>query len=236
MKEIRPAATILLLRLHPQNGLETLLLKRNKKLKFGPGFWVFPGGKIEEADIAATDSEEAAAKLAAVREAKEEAGLDLSTDALTYFCHWTTPIIQPRRFSTSFFYAFIEDGSVEIIIDDSEIKDHLWITPKEALAKSKARTLPIMPPTFLALQRIQHCTTNEEVLAEFKKYQPRVLPTIGMKDKIIYCLYEGDAGFKNGDVDCAGPRHRLVGPMDGNYTFEYSADCEVAAVNGGNHV
>ena len=234
MIKIRPAATILLLRAHPENGLEALLLKRNQKLKFGPGFWVFPGGKIEEADLLDTKNGEAAAKLAAVREAKEEAGVDIPTEDLLYFCHWTTPAVQPRRFSTTFFYAFLDDPDTAITIDDGEIKDYMWITPKEAIAKSQERSLQLMPPTFLALQRIHKCSTNEEVRQEFQKYQPRVLPTIAMKGQTIYCIYEGDAAFKNGQEDTPGARHRLFGAMDGNYTFEYS-NCEVPAVNGGNH-
>ena len=52
---------------------------------------------------------------------------------------------------------------------------------------------------------------------------------------ILHYVYEGDAAYKNGRHDTPGPRHRLVGAMDGGYKFHYR-DCEVAAVNGGNHV
>src|SRR5438876_6495650 len=86
-----PAATVVLLR-DGTDGLETLLLRRNSKLEFAGGMWVFPGGRIGTADYvselvgAAGDrlpplerepaAMLAAAKRAAVREAKEEAGLD----------------------------------------------------------------------------------------------------------------------------------------------------------------
>lgn len=235
MSNLRQAATIMLVREKPTGGLEVLLLRRNRKLKFGPGFWVFPGGKIEEADRMATQNVVEAAKLAAVREAQEEAGITLSTADLSYFCHWTTPIIQPKRFATSFFYAVIQDQNLKITIDDSEIKEHLWLSPQEAIERSNKRTLALMPPTYLALQRISKCTKEQEVRAELDRFQPKVLPTIAMKDNLIYCLYEGDSAFKGGDIDTTGAKHRLIGAIDGNYQFIYE-DCEVPAVNGGNHV
>lgn len=235
MSNLKSAATIMLVREKPAGGLEVLLLRRNRKLKFGPGFWVFPGGKIEEADRQATNTVLEAAKLAAVREAEEEAGVILPTTALSFFCHWTTPIIQPRRFATSFFYAVIQDQQLSITIDDSEIKEHIWLSPQAAIQRSNKRTLALMPPTYLALQRICKCKNEQEVRAELNRFQPRVLPTIAMKDELIYCLYEGDVAFKGGDVHAIGAKHRLIGKMDGNYQFIYE-DCEVPAVNGGNHV
>ncbi|HBX73628.1 MAG TPA: hypothetical protein DEG86_11640, partial [Halieaceae bacterium] len=45
----RPASTVVLLRDGPE-GLETLLLKRNKALLFAGGYWVFPGGALEASD------------------------------------------------------------------------------------------------------------------------------------------------------------------------------------------
>jgi len=227
----RPAATIMVVREKTNKDLEVLLLRRNKKLKFGPGFWVFPGGKIEDADKHASLTEEEAAKIAAAREAKEEANIDLLPADLSYFCHWTTPILQPRRFATWFFYTVIQDQNLEVTIDDSEIKEHLWISPTEALHRSQERSLMMMPPTYLALQRISKCTNGQEVQAELDRFQPRVLPTITTIDKTVYCIYEGDVAFKGGAVDAPGARHRLVGRVDGNYEFIYE-NCEVPAVNG----
>ncbi len=47
---IRLAATAVLLR-NSEQGLETLLLRRNAKLAFAGGAWVFPGGAIDEPEI-----------------------------------------------------------------------------------------------------------------------------------------------------------------------------------------
>jgi 8-oxo-dGTP pyrophosphatase MutT (NUDIX family) len=45
-----PAATVVLLRDGPE-GPETLLLRRNSKLVFAGGHWVFPGGRLDAADL-----------------------------------------------------------------------------------------------------------------------------------------------------------------------------------------
>ena len=71
---VKPAATIMLAR-DTKEGIEVLLLKRNKALKFAAGLWVFPGGKIEPDEIERSKDDIGAAKLAAVRETKEEADI-----------------------------------------------------------------------------------------------------------------------------------------------------------------
>src|SRR3954452_17627961 len=89
-----PAATVVLHR-DGEAGLETLMLRRNSKLEFAGGMWVWPGGRIDPGDYAGgapTDEPaalEAAARLAAVREAAEEADLAVDPDSLVWFAHWT---------------------------------------------------------------------------------------------------------------------------------------------------
>lgn len=61
MVEIRPAATVVLLRDEP-DGLHTLLLRRNSALGFAAGAWVFPGGRVEPEEIAAAPDELEAAR------------------------------------------------------------------------------------------------------------------------------------------------------------------------------
>ncbi len=76
--EAIPAATVILLRDGP-DGIETLMLRRNSKLEFAGGMWVFPGGRVDPEDYPpdAPDDVEAAVRVAAAREAEEEAGLAL---------------------------------------------------------------------------------------------------------------------------------------------------------------
>lgn len=77
-----PASTILLLRDAP--GLEVMMVARHRGLAFGAGAWVFPGGKVADADrdgrwagfVRSPSTPEATAlRIAAVRETFEEAGV-----------------------------------------------------------------------------------------------------------------------------------------------------------------
>jgi 8-oxo-dGTP pyrophosphatase MutT (NUDIX family) len=87
--EIRPAATVLLVRDAP--GFEVLMVKRHHQIDFAGGALVFPGGKTAPddhdplwADLAtgweAVGEDGAALRIAAIREAYEEAGVLLARD------------------------------------------------------------------------------------------------------------------------------------------------------------
>jgi 8-oxo-dGTP pyrophosphatase MutT (NUDIX family) len=82
--EIKPAATILLLRDAP--GLEVLMVKRHHQIDFASGALVFPGGKSHAGDHdpawadhvvgwGGFDDEQRALRIAAIREVFEEAGI-----------------------------------------------------------------------------------------------------------------------------------------------------------------
>ncbi len=81
-----PAATMVIFRDNPGGGAPLLLMvERVKAMAFAGGAAVFPGGKVDPADFAFAaaldhqlDIEEAAARLAAIRETIEEAGLALA--------------------------------------------------------------------------------------------------------------------------------------------------------------
>ena len=49
----RNAATVMLLRPCPPDGVEVLMLRRTAAMKFAPGAYVFPGGSVDEADFSA---------------------------------------------------------------------------------------------------------------------------------------------------------------------------------------
>src|SRR4029453_3377909 len=101
MAEPPDAATVVLLR-DGDDGLETLMLRKNSRLAFG-GMWVFPGGRIDDGDRTPAADALAVAANAAVREAAEEAGLLVPSSALIPFSHWTPPLMAPKRFLTWFF-------------------------------------------------------------------------------------------------------------------------------------
>lgn len=142
----RPASTVVLVREFNQR-IETLLLLRNSKLVFEGGAWVFPGGKIDPSDYprGSTDEYEAARR-AAVRETREEAGIELSPDSLIHIAHWTTPMGLPRRYATWFFLCPLHEP-VDIIVDADEILDHRWLAPADALDLHNTGQIKLPVPT-----------------------------------------------------------------------------------------
>lgn len=80
-----PAATMVIFRQNPDGGAPLLLMvERIKAMAFAGGAAVFPGGKVDPADFDYAEMlggplplDEAAARLAAIRETIEEAGLAL---------------------------------------------------------------------------------------------------------------------------------------------------------------
>ena len=105
------AATVILIRDSP-DGLETLMLRRNSKLEFVGGMWVFPGGRLDPEDWEGVAEGDliGASRRACVREAKEESGLDVEESSLVVFAHWTPPAITVKRFLTWFFIAPAPEG------------------------------------------------------------------------------------------------------------------------------
>jgi 8-oxo-dGTP pyrophosphatase MutT (NUDIX family) len=208
--QARPASTVVLLR-ERGNDLETLLLKRNKALLFAGGLWVFPGGALDPEDLAAADGdEERASRIAAAREAQEESGLLPRLDEMVLLSHWTTPVIEPRRFST-WIYAAPVAVDDEVVIDGGEIHDHLWLSIGRALAMHEAGELNMMPPTYITLRSLaRYATVAQMVATERTSAVPQVLPVFITGEGPVAVMFAGDAGYSSGDGDARGPRHRAV--------------------------
>jgi len=174
-----PAATVVVARdAAAEQGIEVLLLRRNSKLVFHGGHWVFPGGRIDAADFEEpAGSEYAAAVRAAVRETQEEAGLVIAPEQLVHTAHWTTPPSLPRRFCTWFFMCAL-DRDVEVTVDNQEILEHRWLSPSAALRAAKAEELVLPQPTKETLKQIaeQSCVADLMNWARNAPVQPCLLP------------------------------------------------------------
>jgi 8-oxo-dGTP pyrophosphatase MutT (NUDIX family) len=151
-----PAATLVLLRDRPGEGVECLLMRRHLKSKFAAGDFVFPGGKIEADDDPADaaqwcrgfDVKDAARRLAleeaprtalgywigAIRETFEEAGLLLAVDA-----EGRDVAVGPPRFAdyrracqtdNRAFWSMIRAERLQLATDRLVYFAH-WITPEE---------------------------------------------------------------------------------------------------------
>ena len=104
-------------------------------------------------------------RTAAVREAEEEAGIDLSGAELTHFAHWLPPPIRPKRFSTHFFVCKAPADLNEIRVDGSEILDYAWVSPAAALERRAAGEIEFVTPTFVTLTWLTGFSRSADVLA-----------------------------------------------------------------------
>lgn len=220
MTEIRTAATLVLLR-DGNGAIEVLLLERPDRGSFAGG-WVFPGGKVESVDRVdgagdAERGEELTARNAAVRETAEEVGLIVAPDALAALSQWSPPRDFATRFHTWFFVAEAPEG--EIVMQPSEVVDHVWIRPADALKRHGAGDLRLFPPTWVTLDTLMAYPTVDAALQsigtrELQQYVTRQDPQRGL------AMWDGDEAYDGSADTEEGPRHRLhVGSLP--WRFEH---------------
>jgi 8-oxo-dGTP pyrophosphatase MutT (NUDIX family) len=208
--EAAPAATVVLVR-DGEHGLEVLLTRRSADLKFHGGAWVFPGGRIDPDDYAgAPDDVFTAAQRAAAREAMEEAGVTVRSDALVHLSNWTTPEISPTRFATWFFVGAFEGG--EAVADGIETERLHWFRPEEAFAARAAGEIELAPPQYVTLLWLRDHANVAAVLDAARAGEPiDFTPRFHFIDGDgAVCVYAEDVAYDDrGRLDDDGPKHRL---------------------------
>lgn len=202
----RPAATVIVLR--HGDPFEILMVRRNDKVAFMAGSFVFPGGRVDDSDQppagerlpAATfpdlsDVDEAAYRMAAVRELEEEAGVYITVNDLHPFAHWVTPEIETRRFDTRFFLARMPEGQ-NAIHDGGEMTALEWLSPHEAIARFERRELLLPPPTWTSIRQLAKRTSIDDVLqwARTRKIV-RVMPGFLQSGEEMMLTLPGDPLF-----------------------------------------
>jgi 8-oxo-dGTP pyrophosphatase MutT (NUDIX family) len=130
--------------------MEVLLLKRNSRGQFG-NMWVFPGGRVDPNDAGSVvgndaDVEMGTARAAAVREAVEEASLELDPSELVPFSFWVPPLGAVKRFATWFFLTEVASNGEDVVVDQLEIHQSEWLTPAKAIARVNAAQIDMAPP------------------------------------------------------------------------------------------
>jgi 8-oxo-dGTP pyrophosphatase MutT (NUDIX family) len=187
----RSAATVVLLR-DGNAGLEVLLTRRTLRARFMAGAWVFPGGAVDPID----GDGQSGLRAAAVREVREEAGIDLGPDCeLVAFSNWITPAQVKIRYDTWFYLALMPAGQ-EPAIDGDEIIDARWIRPADALAAARAGEILIVVPTAKQLERLSEFSSAGELLSfaqgrSIEPVQPRVIGS-GEQARIVL---PGEPGY-----------------------------------------
>lgn len=200
---LRPAATVIVLR--PGDPFEILMVRRNDKVAFMAGSFVFPGGRVDDNDHPPagerlspatfpdlTDAEEAAYRMAAVRELQEEANVYLTVNDLHPFAHWVTPEVETRRYDTRFFVARMPAGQ-EAKHDEGETTALEWLSPNEAIARFERRELLLPPPTWTSIRQLAKRSSIDDVI-EWARGQKivRVMPGFRKTDTEFMLMLPGD--------------------------------------------
>jgi len=214
-----PSATVMLLRDDAPEGLQVLLMRRHAASGVLGGVHVFPGGKLDPADLAHPSAEvpathtaalgeprldaatAAALYLAAARETWEECGLRLQVTSLWPWARWITPrqpSVTNKRFDTRFFVAAAPAGQ-EARHDNHEATEVVWTTPREALQRYWGGEIDLAPPQIMSLAQLARLRDVAQVLALARSRAPALVePGPFDEDGCRVICYPGD------------PRHSLA--------------------------
>ncbi|HEY6531192.1 MAG TPA: NUDIX domain-containing protein [Acidimicrobiales bacterium] len=235
-----PAATAVVLRDGP-DGLEVLMARRNQRLRFAAGLWVFPGGRIDDTDWPAdhtpvhdldlgdgydTPGLVDAGRRAAVREVAEETGLELDPATLVVLSLWTPPAEYDRRFGTVFFVAPAPTGSADERPDGGEILELGWPRPSDVLDRLAAGELDMLPPTYITLDTLAGFATAAEALSTVAARTPETYGTrLTQVEGGMVARYADDVAYDSADLQTPGPRHRLW-MLGSDWRYERHDDTE----------
>src|SRR3954447_15261185 len=183
----REAATVIVLR-GGAEALEVLLVKRNPQQRFMGGAWVFPGGAVDAGEDA---------RVAAVREVAEEAGVALpDAGALLEFSRWITPPQVKIRFDTRFFLV-AAPGDAAPVADGEECVDLGWFSPQGALEAYEREQILLVFPTIKTLEQLTPFPSADALLGwasgrEVLAIEPRVV----MEGEVARVVLPGEPGYE----------------------------------------
>jgi 8-oxo-dGTP pyrophosphatase MutT (NUDIX family) len=205
------------------------MVERAAAMKFAGGALVFPGGRIDAGDFVlaeqiAPEMEDAAPRIAAIRETLEEAGVavgvdvapgaiaglrdrlhagepmgalgfDLRLDALVHFARWLPRNVSHRVFDTHFYLARAPEGC-EPVVDGSENVRVFWMTAQGVLDAADAGTAHIIFPTRRNLERLATFGSWEDAVAHASAHPVRmVTPWIEERDGERHLCIPDDLGY-----------------------------------------
>lgn len=146
-------------------GDEVFAIERQPFLKSFPGYWAFPGGKVEKTDGSTLDHELLAGIEphlwgAVQRETSEELGIDLdqlisqeAVSRVTYLGLAVTPDFNPYRFAT-YFYKIDLLRKPTFTVDANEAKTADWFACGALLERYEAGQLLAVPPIVRVLRAL----------------------------------------------------------------------------------
>jgi 8-oxo-dGTP pyrophosphatase MutT (NUDIX family) len=199
-RNLLPAATLLLLRSNP---FSVLMAKRHADLAFGPNHWVFPGGRIDPNDRTAAGAwpgiDEAAARYACLREAREETGIHLDAGKyvpeLVPFARWIAPPRTPRRFDTWFFLGLAPEDVLPVA-DGTEIVEAEFVAPGTMLQRLAAGEAHLLPPTALTVEWLASAGSAGAALEAARiRDVPCIQPEVFLRDAVPWIRLPPESGY-----------------------------------------
>ncbi len=147
-------------------GDEIFAIQRQFYLKAFPGYWSFPGGKVDPGDESFSLTHEITKDLdprllgAAVREGQEELGIDLREEikngtVRSIHCLGlaVTPDFNPYRFATYFFKVDFKK-KVNFIVDENEARIAKWMSAENLLSEFNKGQILAVPPTIKVIETL----------------------------------------------------------------------------------
>lgn len=204
LSPVLPAASLILMRDRPTGPPDIMMVRRSAALVFAAGAYVFPGGRVDPADVAAAaahdagDAGERAARIAALRETGEETGIaDAAAPGdLTPFARWLPPIDVPRRFDTRFFLAQARDDGAEPVADGTESEAAFWASAQAVLDDCAAGRGHAIFPTRRLLERLAQYRSFAEARDHAARLPERTIaPWIEQRDDGPWLCIPRDAGY-----------------------------------------
>lgn len=161
MSKIRDAVSIVL-----TCNDEIFAIQRQFFLKVFPGYWAFPGGKVEEGDDIHSPSHSYLKNIdarlfgAVVREGEEELGINIgvelergSINRIDYLGLAITPDFNPYRFATYFFRIDFKH-KVKFEIDRNEARIAKWMSCADLLKQYNLGHVLAVPPVIKVIETL----------------------------------------------------------------------------------
>ena len=132
----------------------------------------------------------------------ESQGLRLACDALHYFAHWETPVVQPKRWSTRFFLAELPPGQ-NASCDGTEVTDIRWLTAEAALGRARSGDMKLPFPTTRNLMNMSAFASIDDLKhwadARVREGVTRLCPVRIKEDGNAKWVVWGDRGYPHAE-------------------------------------
>ncbi|KAG2234820.1 hypothetical protein BDF21DRAFT_86313 [Thamnidium elegans] len=159
-----------------------------------------------------------------------------AVDTLIHFSTWITPVMEKKRFDTSFFLTVLNQNPTQkehdsyykaVAADGKETVLFDWFKPEEALQKQKEKNILLIPPQWYSLKLMQEVPDFKQLIdtagvGSFRSKSNQVVSILPQGNPAeegsieasngygLYLSYPGDENYESKDYTSEkGNRHRL---------------------------